>query len=130
MTMRELTALLPEGKRLKFLQNMENHDYRLYHATQRRIHRQHWLQSIAQLQENGEITLVAHSLDCDGCAGTSYYTLKANAKAIDDEINHCYHWAEGSITFTLQAPSKPQPNNFRDYGLEAFEDGHAHCLYV
>lgn len=128
--MNHYTHGMKDGLKLFFLSKNEAHTNNLYHATQRRVHRQHWLQSIAQLQENGKITLAAHSIDCDGCSGTSYYTLKANAKAIDDKINHCYHWADGSISFTLQAPSAPRPRNFRDYGLEAFEDGHAHVLFV
>ena len=128
--MNHYTHGMKDGLKLFFLSKIEAHTGKLHHATQRRVHRQHWLQSIIQMQENGEITLAVHSVDCDGCSGTSYYTLPANSKAIDDKINHCYHWADGSISFTLQAPSKPQPSNFRDYGLEAFEDGHAHCLHI
>lgn len=128
--MNHYTDGMKEGRKLFFLSKMEAQTQRLAYATRRRQIRQYWLASIQELQENGEIVLAAYSVDCDGCAGTSYYTLPANSKAIDAKINHCYHWADGAMSFTLQPPSRPQPSRFRDYGAEAFEDGHAHVLYV
>lgn len=128
--MNKYTKGIKDGLKLFFLSKIEAHEYRLYHATQRRIHRQHWLAQIKELAENGEIVLATYGIDCDGCAGASYYTVKASAKAIDELILHCDRWADGAMSYSLQAPSQPRPRRFRDYGLEAFENGHAHCLHI
>ena len=100
-------------------------------ATQRR---RAFIARIRNLAENGKVALVEGGMDCDGVRYSGKVRLvDATVAEVDAHIEHACNWADGPIHFSIEAPSVAEAEieyESRDLGMEAFEDGHSHCLHV
>ena len=104
----------------------------LYRATQDRVRRQQFLQSIARCAEGGKVAVVWSGRDCDGSRyENSVAIVEANKKALESHIEHSYEWADGPCAYYIERPSvaRELKHSSRDLALEAFEDGHSHVIY-
>lgn len=95
--------------------------------------RQSFANRIRHKQEDGYVYLVVGGRDCDGVAYEGLKTLmKAVPRAIEKRIDEMYESADGPMHFTIMTPFDGEVVRYssRDLGLEAFENGHPHVLYV
>lgn len=123
-------APLTQAERLRYLHKLI---YPLLAEThEARVRRMYFLQSIANLAEDGQIAVVWSGRDCDGVSYAGEIRLvEANKDAVEKHINDTFAWADGPCGYVLMAPSAAEEIEYqsRDLTLEAFEDGHPHVLY-
>lgn len=94
--------------------------------------RQRRAERLTSLAENGKVCIVSSGMDCDGGAWSGrVYEFDAVPYAIERFIEKEYEWADGPLRLELARPSECEEVEYesRDLALEAFEDGHPHCLY-
>ena len=94
--------------------------------------RQRRAERLASLAEDGRICIVSSGMDCDGCRWSGrVYEFDAIPFAVERFIEKEYEWADGPLRLELASPSECEEVEYesRDLALEAFEDGHPHCLY-
>ena len=124
---------LPEKHRLHFLDVIERHAFTLENAHDRTQQRIAENRKIATAAARGEkIAVVWSGRDCDGVSYSGDVTLvDATRNAVDDHIKHTYDWADGPCNYCLVsiAESKYIDSTSRDLTMEAFENGHAHCIH-
>jgi hypothetical protein len=77
-----------------------------------------------------EVYYYYSSMDCDGVYSSGVYTAKNGLDYLrtrDDAI----YWAEGPVNIYLTTEKHYLEHRpvWRDRGMEAFEDGHAHVVY-
>ena len=104
----------------------------LWHATQDRVRRQQFLQSIALCEEDGKVAVVWSGRDCDGAKYEhSVAIVDADKKKVEAYIEHTYEWADGPCAYYIERPSVARGLKYssRDLALEAFEEGHSHVIY-
>lgn len=128
-TLQRTATLLPEGKRLEWLQRMEDKYRMLERATATREARQYFLRSIDEMAERGWVALVVWQRDCDMCESHTRYKVRATSWDVDRMLDRIYSNAEGPVHWHLQRMSDAFEPTFRDRALEAFEDGHPHAIY-
>lgn len=107
-----------------------NQPYRERAETQRQ-RRAELLRLIAESAERGKIAVVESGRDCDGVEYGGHVTLiRATARAYDRHIAAVGKWADGPFYLDIMKPSAARQvgRYSRDLALEAFEDGHPHCL--
>lgn len=82
------------------------------------------------LAEDGQIAIVWSGMDCDCSTYRRVHTVPATVKDVVKDIEHTYYWADGPCSWVLERLSKAYDDGFqsRDLILEAFEDGHPHCV--
>lgn len=88
---------------------------------------------IAERQEGGEVAIVYGGVDCDGGRWDDCTAIvPATVVAVEHWLNDYYDGAEGPQWHRLSRPSSAREltRSSRDLALEAFEDGHAHVIYV
>jgi hypothetical protein len=82
--------------------------------------------------ERGKVAVVWSGMDCD-CVRYSgdAHLVKANWRAIEKHVYDTYKWADGPCGYYITTPSAAAEieRQSRDLALEAFEDGHPHCVY-
>lgn len=89
--------------------------------------------TLDRLAEDGRIAIVHGGLDCDGVQVSGCVdTLPAQAMAVERWRDRMHAQAEGPLWGHLEAPSATRGirRHSRDLALEAFEDGHPHCMHV
>lgn len=94
--------------------------------------RQRRAERLASLAEGGRVCIVSSGMDCDGGAWAGrVYDMPANVYAVERFIERQYEWADGPLRLELASPSECEEVEYesRDLALEAFEDGHAHCIH-
>ena len=127
---REMVAELRDGRRLLFTTCWFGDQARRSHeATQARRARQ---QKILDCTEDGKILIVWEGRDCDGVEYEGRWSLiDATKEAIEAHIDNTYEWADGPCHYTFAKPSERDEIEYssRDRTLEAFEDGHPHCIH-
>ena len=79
---------------------------------------------------HGKLLVTESGRDCDGVqyAGTPHI-IDATVKAFDELHDHRAEWADGPFTLTPVPWGTVLVYRSRDLGLEAYEDGHAHCIH-
>lgn len=90
------------------------------------------LTRIETCAEDGKVALVESGRDCDGVRYTGRVRLiEATPRAYWAEYEQVADWADGPFSFAIVRPSEATGIEYqsRDLTLEAFEDGHAHCLH-
>ena len=111
---------------------VSNVNGRLARATEARLQRQDFLHNIKAMAHKGKIAVIWGGRDCDGVQYSgNVHIVDATVQAVDDEIRHTYEWADGPCDYYLAHPLDAQRVEYtsRDLTLEAFEDGHPHCIY-
>lgn len=89
-------------------------------------------QRIACRAEGGQIAVIESGRDCDGVRYWGDVTLLPATLA---HFNHHWtrraKWADGPFHLEIARPSEAArtQSGSRDLTLEAFEDGHPHCLF-
>jgi hypothetical protein len=79
---------------------------------------------------NGKVYFRVTSTDCDHTQAVYTHPIEPTVEAYDDFFDHLYDDAEGPVHARLLHPEDVpafQPT-VRDLALEAFEDGHPHCI--
>jgi len=112
---------------------IERHQFVLAELSEARQARAGLIARIASCAEGGVIAVVESGRDCDGCAYTGHVsTIPATVAAFDAHYDHVAQWADGPFWFAVEKPSEARgiKATSRDLALEAFEDGHSHCLHV
>jgi len=68
--------------------------------------------------------------DCDGVSSGNGIKYK-NIFAAEREQESDYEWADGPLYFSriTKAEYEKSESHYRDYGMEAHEDGHSHVRY-
>lgn len=68
--------------------------------------------------------------DCDGVSSSRAVSFP-NAAEAERQMNEAYQWADGPEYFTkcTKEQYEEYEATWRDYGMEAYEDGHPHCRY-
>lgn len=118
-----------EGKRLKLLNLFLRDDLALAHEQVQ--DRMAYLRSIHLLQEKGFIAVVSGGRDCDMSEWHGVVRIvHATPDCIKARVLELYDSAEGPVWWNLEKPSVARGirRTSRDLALEAFEDGHAHCV--
>lgn len=80
----------------------------------------------------GYVALVESGRDCDGVqySGIVRY-VKATFDSVNDAIADIRYWSDGPCHISIAKPSEVDGIEYtsRDLGMEAFENGHAHCIH-
>ena len=130
MIKRELFKNVPEAYRLMAMDTL--HGERLQELTEHRMARQAVHKKLADLAEEGKVAIVWSGRDCD-CVSYQgeVHVIEANIKAFDKELNDAYAWADGPCGWYIERVSIAKAIRYqsRDLILEAFEDGHQHCVF-
>jgi len=88
---------------------------------------------IRERQEDGYVYLVSGGRDCDGVQWEGMKTLvKAVPRQIEQRMDVALEWADGPMHFSILSPTDGEEVRYtsRDLGMEAFENGHNHVIYV
>lgn len=87
---------------------------------------------VALCAEDGKVALVNWGMDCDCSRWDDRVSLvPANVMSVLKWEKDFYEWAEGPQGYRVTRPSMaPKKSSSRDLAMEAFEDGHAHVVYV
>jgi hypothetical protein len=80
---------------------------------------------------DGRLLVAESGRDCDGVqyAGQSHL-IEASVKAYDKLCDDVANWADGPFNLTPVPWGTELQYVSRDLTLEAFEDGHAHCIHT
>lgn len=87
---------------------------------------------LSALAEGGRVCVVSSGMDCDGSAWAGrVYDMPASVFAVERFVERQYEWADGPLRLEFASPSECEEVEYesRDLALEAFEDGHAHCIH-
>lgn len=88
---------------------------------------------VHECAEGGKVAMVSGGRDCDGVAWEGEVSLvEAIPSIVRRIIDQSCRWADGPIHFEIMRPSeaeKIEPRQ-RDFGMEAFENGHPHSLHI
>lgn len=91
-------------------------------------------QRVRDCAEDGMVVIVSNGMDCDGVryTGSKSGLIPAVPTVVAKEMDLIYEWADGPVSAWVYAPSQAGviPRTSRDLGMEAFENGHPHVLYV
>jgi hypothetical protein len=83
--------------------------------------------------ENGFILCIESGRDCDGVeySGLIHGPIPATLLAYYQLLDSINDWADGPFRVSICRPSSKAAIKYtsRDRTLEAFEDGHPHCIY-
>jgi hypothetical protein len=120
----------PQRNALQLLNSIEERHGLLAQATEARIRRQTWLRRIAECAEGGKVALCRWYRDCDYSEGTDRTLVAANVAALDARVEQDWEHAEGPMRHWIQRPSDAFEIYSRDRALEAFENGHPHCIHI
>lgn len=97
------------------------------------VARRRFLAKLRDYAEGGKIALVWGGRDCDGVQYSGHVSLvNATLQDVESSIDQAYEWADGPMYWELMRPSEAESveRTSRDLTMEAYEDGHAHVLYV
>ena len=87
---------------------------------------------LEQCIENGKIAIFESGMDCDCSQYERTYHKKA--MSVMEYIkyqNETFEWADGVVSVGYGKPSEhPVESHSKDLAAEAFENGHAHVVYV
>ena len=87
---------------------------------------------IARTARRGKVAVVCESTDCDHVSGAHVSIVSAHPTVVDLAIARQYRGSEGRTRVWVDTPRRGREyvDGFvsHDYILEAFEDGHAHCV--
>lgn len=101
-----------------------------HHSVEQRIGLHH---RIAECSESGKVALIESGRDCDGVMYWGrVHLVDATLAAVLDKEALIARWADGPFQLRIERPTVAEEIEYhsRDLGAEAFEDGHAHCLYA
>jgi hypothetical protein len=97
------------------------------------MEKMHVARRIAEWAENGKIAVVYGGMDCDMSRWDNRVALiPANVMAYQKWYDGYMEGAEGPQWASIARPSDVADlkSESRDLALEAFEDGHAHVVYL
>lgn len=87
---------------------------------------------LEQCIENGKIAIFESGMDCDCSEYERIYHQKA--MSVMEYIKYqdeTFKWADGTVSVGYGKPSQhPIESYSRDLAAEAYENGHAHVVYV
>lgn len=109
------------------------HASSLKEAQKKTAKRRFFLKKFEVFAEGGKVAAVEGGRDCDGVSYEGkVHIIDANAAAYQVLCDEVSQWADGPFWFELMKPSEAEAIEYgtRDLMMEAFEDGHAHCLHV
>lgn len=90
--------------------------------------------SIRAAAEGGMVCFIEGGQDCDGVAysGRVHGPFPATLQSLVTLRREINEWADGPFWLAPTRPSRAAKVQYtsRDLTLEAFEDGHAHCLHA
>jgi len=84
-------------------------------------------------EELGQVIVIEGGRDCDGVQYSGRkHLIPATIAAYEDLYDSTAKWADGPFHFHVMKPSEAMDVHYasRDLTLEAFEDGHQHCLFA
>lgn len=90
------------------------------------------METINKCAVDGYIWVSESGMDCDCVrySGSRLRQIPATIKAFRDAQDRMYESAEGTCALWIHAPNDLPEYHSRDLVAEAFEDGHAHCVYA
>ena len=94
--------------------------------------KQELAQRIASHTESGQVSVIESGRDCDGVRYWGDVTLiPATLTHFEALRTRRAKWADGPFHLEVARPSEAlrTERGSRDLTLEAFEDGHPHCLF-
>ena len=88
------------------------------------------VKSIVQRLDRRTKYYVSSGTDCDGVYSTQRMKFKSAYEA-EQFISKAYNWADGPLSFNPidEETYDGFEAEWRDYGMEAYEDGHPHVRY-
>lgn len=87
---------------------------------------------ISKAAEGGQIAVIESGMDCDGVRYWGDVTLiPATLTHFENHWRKRAKWSDGPFDLEIARPSEALQlrSGSRDLALEAFEDGHPHCLF-
>lgn len=85
--------------------------------------------ALARCAVNGRVFAVESGRDCDGVVYSGrVHEIDASVEAYYALDSLIAKWADGPFSLRIASPTETVEYTSRDLGLEAFENGHAHCL--
>lgn len=106
-------------------------DRSIHHVINERAWQKYELPDILkEYTYNGRVYLMVTSTDCDHTRATYKRSIEPTVEAYVEFFDHLYDDAEGPTSARLLHPEDVcefEPSQ-RDLALEAFEDGHPHCV--
>jgi len=98
-------------------------------STDRLQRRLEFAELLQEKAEGGRVAIISGGRDCDGVESYGEKTV-ADASVIKVEaiLEEMYRWAEGPVWWEIKSPSFESERTTRDRTLEAFENGHPHCI--
>jgi len=119
-TLRPTISHLPDGLKLQLLQQFCGW---INDSINMRAH-------VADCVEDGQVGIIVSSTDCDWSHSTYSHVLPV--RELDGYIQRLLEGAEGPTSYHVCPPSVLTDfvPSHRDFALEAFEDGHAHCIHA
>lgn len=90
--------------------------------------RQRYNEAVARNQQDGMIGVIISSTDCDWTH--SKYARVMPVSALRGFLDDLYADREGPTSHLLVSPEHAYEYQGTTRALEAFEDGHAHCIYA
>lgn len=109
----------------------EKRDQQLRQQPDRLAEREQLNRRIQEIAVDGRIGFYSWSMDCDGASSDYISDRPASVRLIQLHVDYLRYEAEGPVRWDLTDPALAQagPLSQRDYGSEAFEDGHPHVIY-
>lgn len=87
----------------------------------------------AKAKHPGWVAMVSGGRDCDGVVMNGHVShVRADITSMLEAVEQLHADAEGPVWYRWAKPSEAagvEPTS-RDLVMEAFEDGHSHCLYA
>lgn len=120
----EVTLVASIGKHQKMFQ------FKLRNKRQLKQLLAHKWERIVDVTTLRTVYFIEGGTDCDGVSSSSSIKYK-NIFAAEKAQDHAYEWADGPLYFTRCSKEEHMEyqNTWRDYGMEAHEDGHPHCRH-
>ncbi len=85
---------------------------------------------IKECNQGGKVQVGYWQMDCDCASWEGGITVPATVVHVNRAIEGLYDGAEGPVRWWITTPDDKIARNSRDHALEAFEDGHAHSVYI
>lgn len=114
--------------------NLMHNQCQVYWENHRRLEKRLALhRALRDSSIGGKVIVIESGMDCDGVQYTGrHHTIDASIKAFDALYERIAEYADGPFHLWPVSPERAAEIHYvsRDRTLEAFEDGHAHCIHT
>lgn len=104
--------------------------YRYNPLDDRLAEREQLAKELRDANEDGLTCIVYSGIDCDCSAFVHAYVVESpTVIAFELDREKSFDYADGPLSIAVCKPSERPASRSRDLALEAYEDGHSHCVY-